>query len=58
MPGVAYGKLLVGLQVLESLHIISEIILIDGGSKDNTKEVALQNGIPVQVIQQTQPGYG
>lgn len=42
--------------VLSKLPVTFEIIVVDGGSKDNTAEVTLQHG--AQMVRQSKPGYG
>ena len=43
-------------EVINTLHLKSEIIIADGGSVDGTAELAQRQG--AQVVIQTEPGYG
>ena len=44
-------------KALAAVGMNYEIIVIDGGSKDRTVSVALNSGLPLQVIEQEKPGY-
>jgi dolichol-phosphate mannosyltransferase len=55
--GESIGPLLGGIaRELDRLGVASELILVDGGSMDDTCEVASKAG--AHVHRQTQPGYG
>lgn len=43
-------------EVLQSIGVKAEILLVDGGSKDGTREAAEARG--AVVLRQTEPGYG
>jgi glucosyl-3-phosphoglycerate synthase len=44
--------------LVEQVPLLDEIVLIDGGSQDRTREIALSHGIPVYVHQEILPQYG
>jgi dolichol-phosphate mannosyltransferase len=43
-------------EVLQSIGVKGEVILVDGGSQDGTRQAAEARG--ARVLQQTEPGYG
>ena len=45
-------------ELMDRIPLLDEIVLIDSNSKDRTREIAEELGIPVHIHQETLPQYG